>query len=169
MTRAAFARLLGCAKPRVTEWVNQSVITGAALALDGRVIPSVAVAQLHAAGRFASGAAAAIAPAGMRYDDARAAREALKAHSALLDLRARRGELIEASVAEGVLFEAMRGVRDAWATWPARVAAEMAARLRVDQATLMLELEAAVRRQLMALADPKSDWRRQASTRAGAA
>lgn len=168
MSRAAFARLLGCPAPRVTEWIARKVITGAALAPDGRVIPAVAVAHLRAAGRFASASsAAAPRPAGMSYDDARAAREALKAHGALLDLRARRGELIEASLAEGVLFEALRGLRDGWTNWPARIAAEMAARLKVDQAALLMELERGVRRQLEAMADPKADWRRHARAREG--
>jgi hypothetical protein len=173
VSQAAFARLLGCTRARVNQLVKQGAITAAALTPEGEIIPPLAVKQLQEAGCFADDdaqavdATAAIAkiatvadPGLMSFDDARAAHETLRAHLALLDLRHRRAELVEASLAESVLFAAMRAVRDGLQTWPVRVTPEMAARLGVPPGALLAELQSAVRAFLTGLAEPKADWRR---------
>ena len=48
-----------------------------------------------------------------------------------LELRRRRGELLERRVVENRVFELARRERDAWLTWPARVGAVLAAELGV--------------------------------------
>ena len=180
INKAAFARWLGCKPPMVSRWLQEGALHGDALA-DGLILAPIALAQLVGAGRvlradpadaldatlaIAKGAAAR----GMSYDEARTATETLKAHHELLDLRERRGELVERRLAEGLLFSALREVRDAWLAWPNRVAATMAAALDVPPAALLGELDKAVRQQLADVADPKADWasraRRAVSTAA---
>ena len=172
--RAAFARFLKCDPPRVTEWVKKGTITPPAVTSSGDIIPSFAVEQMDAAQCFgprdvAAGVVAAVAgdQATVSYDQARTATEVLKAHTALLDLRVRRSELIEGDLAEGVLFDCLRAVRDAWQVWPARVVPDMAVKLGVAPAVLLALLEGAIRTHLADLADPKADWRRQSQNRLG--
>jgi hypothetical protein len=167
ISRATFARLLGVGKARVTGWTRDGVVRPPAVTADGSIIPALAVEQMQAAGCFASAEAPLARLNGteppeagaMTYDAARTASETLKAHRALLDLRERRGELVETVTAEDVLFAATRAFRDGLTTWPVRVAAEMAARLGVPPAALLAELEGGIRVFLAALADPAADWR----------
>jgi hypothetical protein len=173
VTKAAFARLIGCAKPRITEWIRAGVLTAPAVNAAGLVVPTLAVAQLVTAGSMlpraeattamsaprATATMAADAPAQpMSYDAARAAHEVLKVRLAELELAERRGELVSKALSDHVLFSACRALRDAWQGWPARHAAVMASRLKVDPALLLAELDRAVRDQLTAVADPKADW-----------
>lgn len=169
ITKAAFARLLGCAKSRVTEFVQEGIVSERAVTDAGLIVPSVAVAQLLEHGAFADAPkpVAAVSPItaphpGMTYDEARTAKETLAAHRALLDLRERRGELVETAIATDILFTATRTFRDGLVTWPVRVAAEMAARLNVPPAALLAELEKGIRDFLAGLADPRADWRQGA-------
>jgi hypothetical protein len=74
-----------------------------------------------------------------------------------LALRARRGELVDAQVIDRKLFDFGRRHRDAWLTWPARIGAELAAALGVDQGALVVQLEEAVGQLLDALADERFD------------
>jgi hypothetical protein len=173
ITKAAFARLLGCAAPRVTEWTSRRVLTPPAVTAGGLIIPTLAVAQLLAAGAVLPRVDAA-APRGdargvaMTYDQARTASETLRAHSALADLRERNGELVSRALAEGVLFDIQRASRDAWLNWPARITAIVASRLGVDPARLLAELDREVKAQLSAIADPLADWRRRSKDLRGA-
>lgn len=176
ISKAAFARVLGCSKSRVTEWVRERVITAPGVTAAGMIVPALAIEQMHAASCFAAGngrivhpaadavaKVAAVAESGegrsLTYDEARTATETLRAHKALLDLRARRLELVETAIAEAVLFAAARAFRDGLAMWPVRVVPEMAARLGVPPAALLLELETSLRTFLAGLADPRADWR----------
>jgi len=78
-----------------------------------------------------------------------------KADKAEIDARARRGELVERAKAERVVFEFTRRMRDAWAQWPARIAAPLAARLGADPHAVEAALAVEVRRHLEELArDP---------------
>ena len=51
------------------------------------------------------------------------------------------------------MFKLARAERDAWLNWPARISAQMAARLGVDPHTLHVALEAAVREHLQELGE----------------
>jgi len=78
-----------------------------------------------------------------------------KADKAEIDARARRGDLIERAKAERLVFEFARRMRDAWAQWPARIAAPLAAQLGADPHAVEAALAAEVRRHLEELSrDP---------------
>lgn len=80
---------------------------------------------------------------------------ALKTQRQKLDLEARRGELVERAKVERAVFDFARRMRDAWAMWPPRVAAQLAARLGADPHAVEAALAAEVRRHLQELArDP---------------
>jgi hypothetical protein len=57
------------------------------------------------------------------------------------------------------VFRLAREERDAWLTWPARVAALMAAELGVEAHLLQKALETHVRSQLSELTDVQPDFR----------
>jgi len=78
-----------------------------------------------------------------------------KADKAEIEARVRRGELVERAKAERAIFEFARRMRDVWTTWPARIAAPIAARLGVDPHAVEAALVAEVRRHLEEIArDP---------------
>lgn len=70
-------------------------------------------------------------PAGgnVTFVQARTAHEIAKAHLARLKLQERRGELVDRARATALVFRLAREERDAWANWPARIAALMASEL----------------------------------------
>lgn len=71
-----------------------------------------------------------------------------RADRAELEVRVRRGELIERAKAERAVFEFARSYRDALITWPPRVAATIAARLGADPHAVETALADEVRRHL---------------------
>jgi hypothetical protein len=66
---------------------------------------------------------------GTTYLQAKTANEVLKAQERRIRLQKLKGELIDRARAETLVFRLAREERDAWVTWPARVAAVMAAEL----------------------------------------
>ncbi len=66
---------------------------------------------------------------GMTFLQAKTANEVLKAPERKLRLAKQKGELVERDRAVALVFRLARQERDAWVTWPARVAALMAADL----------------------------------------
>ena len=62
-----------------------------------------------------------------------------------------KGELVDRPQAIAHVFKLARSERDAWLNWPARVSAQMAARLEVDTHTMHVSLESAVREHLQEL------------------
>jgi hypothetical protein len=177
LQKSAFARLIGCAPARITEFVSRGILRSPAITPAGLVVPALAVAQLVAAGsmlpragvpapRPALTETAATPPT---YDQARAEHEALKVQMAELKLAERRGELVPKALADHVLFDCTRALRDSWIGWPPRVAAVMAAKLKVDPALLLAELDRAVKAHLAAVADPKADWRARSAASYGGA
>jgi hypothetical protein len=65
------------------------------------------------------------------FVQARTAHEIAKAHLTRLKLQERRGELVDRARATALVFRLAREERDAWANWPARVAALVASELSV--------------------------------------
>lgn len=170
VSKSQFARILESHPSRITQLIKDGILKPPALTPEGMVVTALAFEQLLAAGSIlpradaaaprAVAAVASDAPGdAMTYDEARAAHETLKVKLAELDLAERRGELVPKALADHVLFDCTRALRDAWLGWPARHAAVMASRLKVDPALLLAELDRAVRDQLAAVADPKADWR----------
>ena len=75
------------------------------------------------------GLAAPATGGGMTFLQAKTANEVLKAQERKLRLAKLKGELVERDRAVALVFRLARQERDAWVTWPARVAALMAADL----------------------------------------
>lgn len=90
---------------------------------------------------------------------ARTAHEIAKAHLARLRLQERKGELVDRARATALVFRLAREERDAWANWPARVAALMAAELGVEAHPMQKLLETHVRSHLAELAEIRPEFR----------
>jgi di/tripeptidase len=74
----------------------------------------------------------AVATGAMTFIQARAANEVLKAQERRVRLQRMKGELVDRAKAVARVFRLARDERDAWVTWPARVAAMIAAELELD-------------------------------------
>ena len=101
------------------------------------------------------------------YLKARTALTVYQAQERQIEIQKKKGVLVDRARAETLVFRLARQERDAWVTWPARVAAIMAAELSAEMekttgeaasigtGVLQRVLEAHVRDQLAALADLK--------------
>ena len=96
---------------------------------------------------------------GATFLQAKTANEILKAQEKSLRLRQMKGELIDRRGATALVFKLAREERDAWQTWPSRVAALMAAELGTDAAAMQITLESHVRDHLHELADIEPGFR----------
>ena len=84
---------------------------------------------------------------------ARTVNEVVKAQTNKVRLARLKGDLVDRSQAVAHVFRLARSERDAWLNWPARITAQMAAKLNVDAHALHVALEAAVREHLQELGD----------------
>ena len=105
------------------------------------------------------GLAAPTLGSGTTFLQAKTANEVLKTKERKLRLQKQKGELIDKSKTLALVFKLARQERDAWVTWPARVAALMAAELGVQPALMQKVLEAHVRSHLEDLTEVKLDLR----------
>lgn len=105
------------------------------------------------------GLAAPMTGGGTTFLQAKTANEVLKAQERRLKLSKLKGEIIDRGRALALVFRLAREARDAWATWPARAAALMAAELGVEPAAMQKALESHVRAHLDELAEVKPDFR----------
>jgi hypothetical protein len=99
------------------------------------------------------------------YLKARTALTVYQAQERQLAIQKKKGMLVDRARAEALVFRLARQERDVWVTWPARVAALMAAQIAaevektsgkpvmIEAAMMQRVLEAHVRAQLEALAD----------------
>jgi hypothetical protein len=98
-------------------------------------VPETAVAAVGDTLRE-QGLAAPPIGSGTTFLQAKTANEVLKAQERRIRLQKLKGELIDRARAEALMFRLARQERDAWVTWPARVAAlmasEIAAALQAD-------------------------------------
>ena len=123
-------------------------------------VPEVAVASVGDTLRE-EGLAAPVAGGSTTFLQAKTANEVLKAQERRIRLQKLKGELVDRARAETLMFRLAREERDAWVTWPARVAALMASELvaalgdgiTVEAAQMQKVLEAHVRAQLDCLAE----------------
>lgn len=128
-----------------------------------RPVPEAAVAAVGETLRE-QGLAAPPANSAMTFLQARTANEVLKAQERRIRLQKQKGELVERARAEELVFRLAREEREAWVTWPARVAALMAAELsaacseevHVEVAAMQKILEDHVRSHLEELAAPRA-------------
>ncbi|MCJ2009794.1 hypothetical protein [Methylobacterium sp. J-092] len=66
-------------------------------------------------------------------------------------------KLVDREAAEKLFFDTARDFRDAWLSWPARIAVVMADELKVDPRALTTILNAHVKQHLSELGDPPAD------------
>jgi hypothetical protein len=97
--------------------------------------------------------AGALPSGGTSLLQARTVNEVVKAQTNKVRLARLRGELVDRSQAIAHVFKLARTERDAWLNWPARISAQMAARLAVDPYALHVALESAVREHLQELGE----------------
>src|SRR5690606_31853881 len=105
------------------------------------------------------GLSAPAAGGGTTFLQAKTANEVLKAQERRLRLQKMKGELIDRARATALVFRLAREERDAWVTWPARVAALMAAELGVEAHPMQKLLECHVRSHLAELAEVRPEFR----------
>jgi hypothetical protein len=105
------------------------------------------------------GLPAPTAAGGMTYLQARTANEVLKAQERRIRLQKLKGEVVDRARAVALVFRLARQERDAWAGWPARVAAMMAADLGVGAHAMQTVLETHVRQHLGELAELRTEFR----------
>ena len=123
-------------------------------------VPEAAVAAVGDTLRE-QGLSAPAVGGGTTFLQAKTANEVLKAQERRIRLQKLKGELVDRARAETLIFRLARDERDAWVTWPARVAALMASELtaalgdgcEVEAALIQKVLEAHVRAQLDSLAE----------------
>jgi len=97
--------------------------------------------------------APALSTGGTSLLQARTVNEVVKAQTNKVRLSVLKGELVERAQAIAHVFKLARTERDAWLNWPARVSAQMAARLSIDQHMLHVAMDAAVREHLQELGE----------------
>ncbi len=100
-----------------------------------------------------SGAGSALPAGGTSLLQARTVNEVVKAQTNKVRLARLKGELVDRPQAIAHVFKLARSERDAWLNWPARISAQMAAKLDVDPHTMHIALEAAVREHLQELGE----------------
>ena len=123
-----------------------------------RPVPEAAVGAVAETLRE-QGLPAPAAAGGMTYLQARTANEVLKAQERKMRLQKLKGELVDRARATALVFRLARQERDAWAGWPARVAAMMAADLGVGAHAMQTVLETHVRQHLGELAEVRTEFR----------
>jgi hypothetical protein len=96
---------------------------------------------------------AALPTGGASLLQARTVNEVVKAQTNKVRLARLKGELVDRPHAIAHVFKLARSERDAWLNWPARISAQMAAKLNVDPHTMHVALEAAVREHLQELGE----------------
>ena len=84
---------------------------------------------------------------------ARTVNEVVKAQTNKVRLARLKGDLVDRSQAIAHVFRLARTERDAWLNWPARISAQMAAKLEIDAHSLHVAIEAAVREHLTELGE----------------
>ena len=96
---------------------------------------------------------AALPTGGTSLLQARTVNEVVKAQTNKVRLARLKGELVDRPQAIAHVFKLARSERDAWLNWPARISAQMAAKLDVDLHAMHVALEAAVREHLQELGE----------------
>ncbi len=76
----------------------------------------------------------------------------------LLAARRDAGDVVDLEVADTILFDLARSVRDAWLNWPSRVAPLIAAKLGISVEPLLEALNDHVQQHLADLGEPEADF-----------
>ena len=119
---------------------------------DGERSGAGATGNTNSGGAGAGGAGGGVGGSGgTSLLQARTVNEVVKAQTNKVRLARLKGELIDRPQAIAHVFKLARSERDAWLNWPARVSAQMAAKLELDAHTMHVALENAVREHLQEL------------------
>ena len=97
--------------------------------------------------------------AGATFAQARTAHEVAKAQKARIQVDRLKDEVVDRARATALVFKLARQERDAWITWPARVAGQMAAEIGIDPHVMQTLLEAHVHAHLDELAAIEPNFR----------
>ena len=133
------------------EWAQNTV--SARKPAPTKAAPAAAEPPRSRAMEPAEPAAPVLSTGGTSLLQARTVNEVVKAQTNKVRLARLKGELVDRNQAIAHVFKLARTERDAWLNWPARISAQMAARLGVDPHTLHVALEAAVREHLQELGE----------------
>ena len=98
-------------------------------------------------------AAPVLSTGGTSLLQARTVNEVVKAQTNKVRLAQLKGDLVDRAQAIAHVFRLARTERDAWLNWPARISAQMAAKLEIDAHQLHVALESAVRDHLIELGE----------------
>jgi hypothetical protein len=115
-----------------------------------RCIRTVARTRNGASG---TGSPGVLSTGGTSLLQARTVNEVVKAQTNKVRLAQLKGDLVDRSQAIAHVFRLARTERDAWLNWPARISAQMAAKLEIDAHELHVALESAVRDHLIELGE----------------
>jgi hypothetical protein len=96
---------------------------------------------------------------GPSFAQARAMHEFAKAQRARIQVDRLKEKVVERARASALVFKLARQERDSWITWPARVAAQMAAEVGIDVHLMQNLLEAHVRSHLEELSEIEPSFR----------
>ena len=92
------------------------------------------------------------------YIEAKTTNEIIKAQTNKLHFKQLTGKLIDKEKVCKLVFQLSRAARDAWQSWPSRIASQMAAELNVDAHTLQLTLEQYIYEHQLELGTTKIDF-----------
>jgi hypothetical protein len=130
------------------EWNQNTVAPSKHLAKDKQETPKQVAREISP-----EPASTNLSANGTSLLQARTVNEVVKAQTNKVRLARLKGDLVDRSQAIAHVFRLARTERDAWLNWPARVSAQMAAKLDVDAHALHVALEAAVREHLAELGE----------------
>lgn len=103
--------------------------------------------------------AGGLGAAGPMMAKARLANELIKASMGEIKKKKALGQLVDRAPAEAMVYELFRQERNEWLVWPTRVAAIMAAELRVEPHAMQTVLDRHIKKQLAAMAQANIDFR----------
>jgi hypothetical protein len=153
MTITAYAKHRGVSRRAVYLALREGRITREA---DGSLDPERCDRDWQANSHpFAGGRRDRPRPVAPALAAVRLRREKAKAELAELSLQKLQGELVDRATAERVVFAYVRGIRNAWQTWPSRISAKLAAETGADAGKLHRALEREVRAHLEALSEER--------------
>lgn len=92
----------------------------------------------------------------MPFAKAGALKETYLARLRKLEFDEKSGALVDRALAEKLFFDTAREYRDAWQSWPARIAIMMADELKVDARALTIILNTYIRQHLTEMGEPEA-------------
>ena len=135
------------------EWAQNTVSAAQASGTAKDCIAAIRSRYVQSAREPAEPVAPTLSAGGTSLLQARTVNEVVKAQTNKVRLARLKGDLVDRSQAIAHVFRLARTERDAWLNWPARISAQMAAKLEVDAHAMHVALEAAVREHLMELGE----------------